>query len=354
MAWQDQMNETNNNPWQDTVSLLRLVKNDYESVRKQLEIACESLSEREYAADQRLAQAILLCGGYKTLCLIPVGSDANPNQIGNVILGEAVPYNIISDPLKLEVYCFERLEIYSGKRKLEDWQNTNAKSLFRLFLTRPRESIVKDVIMGYLWPEYNTQAAGNNLKVAVHGLRKILNHFLGQNDKFPSIVFHSGSYELNPRIELWIDIEQFEHHWTMGRHLEKEGELTAAIKEFEAAEALYKGDYMEDEPYDDRFLIRRETLKDIYLIILGKIADYLLHIKDYEGSIIYSQKIIAKDNCREDAYRRLMLCYSRQGNRNRAMRWYEICCHAMRSELDTTPEPETTNLYQQLFNDEYI
>jgi DNA-binding SARP family transcriptional activator len=49
-----------------------------------------------------------------------------------------------------------------------------------------------------------------------------------------------------------------------------------------------------------------------------------------------------------------MLCYSRQGNRNRAVRWYEICCHAMRVELDTTPEPETTHLYQKLFDDVYI
>lgn len=348
------MDENSNSPWQDTVSLLRLVKSDYESVRKQLEIACESISEREYEADQRLAQAILLCGGYKTFCLVPVGSDISTSKIGNVILGEAVSYNMVSNPLKLEIYCFERLEIYSGNRKLDDWQNTNAKSLFKLFLTRPREAIVKDIIMGYLWPEYNTQAASNNLKVAIHGLRKILNQFLGQNSKYPSIVFKSGSYELNPQIELWIDIEQFEYHWGLGRRLEKEGELKAAIKEFEAAEELYRGDYMEDEPYDDKFLIRRETLKDIYLIILGKIADYLLQTKDYEGSIIYSQKIISKDNCREDAYRRLMLCYSRQGNRNRAMRWYEICCHAMRVELDTTPEPDTTDLYQRLFNDEYI
>ena len=120
------------------------------------------------------------------------------------------------------------------------------------------------------------------------------------------------------------------------------------------AEALYKGDYLEDEPYDDRILIRRETLKDIYLIIIGKIADYLLKIKDYEGSIIYNQKIIAKDNCREDAFKRLMRCYSRLGNRNRAMRWYEICCQAIRTELDTTPENETTLLYQQVSRDEYI
>lgn len=348
------MGENNDSCWEDTVSLLRLVKNDYESARRQLEVACETLSERESIADRRLAQALLLCGGYKTFCLTAVSSGINSSQIGKVILGEAVPYKIVSNVSKLEVFCFEKLEIYSGARKLTYWQNTNAKSLFRLFMTRPRETIIKDMIIEHLWPECNPQTAGNNLKVAIHGLRKILNHFLDQNDNFPSVLFQSGGYELNPRIELWIDIEQFEHHWARGRQLEKEGELIAAIKEFEIAEALYKGDYLEDEPYDERILIRRETLKDIYLIILGKIADYLLQIKDYEGSIIYCQKIIAKDNCREDAYKRLMRCYSRLGNRNRAIRWYEICCQAMRRELDTTPEHETARLYQQVFSGEYV
>ena len=354
MAWQDRMDVNNNNSWQDTVDLLRLVKNDYESVRKQLEIACETVYERERIANGRLAQALLLCGGYKILCLASVSSGINAPQIGNVILGEATPYRLISDALKLEVGCFEKLDIYSGNRRLDYWQNTNAKSLFRLFITRPRETIVKDMIIEYLWPECNLQTAGNNLKVAIHGLRKILNHFLDQNNDFASIVFNSGGYRLNPNIELWIDVEQFEHHWTKGRQLEKEGELTAAIKEYEMAEVLYRGDYLEDEPYDDRILIRRETLKDVYLMILGKIADYLLEMKDYEGSIIYNQKIVAKDNCREDAYKRLMRCYSRMGNRNRAIRWYEICCQTIRTELGTTPENEMTLLYQQVIRDEYI
>ena len=176
MAWQDQIDETNNSPWQDTVSLLRLVKNDYESVRKQLEIAYETLSERERVANRRLAQALLLCGGYQTLCLTPVSSSISTAQIGKVFLGEVVQYKKVSDELKLEVCCFEKLEVYSGTRKLDYWQNTNAKSLFRLFMTRPRETIIKDVIIEYSWPDCNPQTAGNNLKVAIYGLRKILKH----------------------------------------------------------------------------------------------------------------------------------------------------------------------------------
>jgi len=347
------MDVNNTNSWQDTVGLLRLVKNDYEGARKNLEITYEMLSERELVANQRLAQALLLCDGYQTFRLMPVGSGTTESQIGKVILGETIPYRM-PKMLKLDVRCFERLEVYSGGKKLDYWQSANAKSLFKFFITRLREPILKELLIEYLWPECNLKASSNNLKVAIHGLRKILNRFLQQNDNFSSIVFKYGCYELNPEIEVRTDIEQFERHWAAGKRLEKEGHFAAAIKEFEMAEVLYKGDYLEDELYDDRTLIRRETLKDIYLIIIGKLADYSLDMREYEDGIVYCQKIIAKDNYREDAYRRLMRCYSRLGSRNRAIHWYEICCRAIRAGLDTTPDHETVELYQRLLKNEYI
>ena len=349
----DHMDVNNSNPWQDTVGLLRLVKNDYEGARNNLKLVYETLTEREHIADQRLAQALLLCGGYKTLCLMPVGSGTTESPIGKVILGKTIPYRM-PKLLKLDVHCFDRLEVYSGNKKLDYWQSANAKSLFKLFMTRLKEPILKELIVEYLWPECNPKASGNNLKVAIHSLKKILNRFLQQEDSFSSILFKYGCYQLNPEIEIHTDIEQFEHHWIAGKRFEKEGNLTDAIKEYMIAEALYKGDYLEDELYDDRTLIRRETLKDIYLIIMGKLADYTLDKGEYEESIIYCQKIITKDNCREDAYRRLMRCYSRLGSKNRAMRWYEIVCRAIQSGLDTTPDRETVDLYQRLLKNEYI
>jgi len=343
----------NSDPWQDTVDLLRLVKNDYKGALKNLETVYETLSEREHIADQRLAQALLLCGGYKTLCLAHVGSETEESAIGRVILGGAIPY-VVPRELKLEVHCFERFEVFSGQKRLENWQSTIAKSLFTLLITRLREPILKESIMEYLWPECSLKASSNNLKVAVHSLKRILNQFLQKEENFSSIVFNSGCYQLNPEIKVILDIEQFEQHWERGRRFEKEGNLPATIKEYEMAEALYKGDYLEDELYDDRTLIRRETLKDIYLIIAGKLADYALDMRQYEESIIYCQKIITKDNFREDAYRRLMRCYSRLGSRNRALKWYEIVCRAIRTGLDTTPDAETVELYQRLVRNEYI
>ena len=56
----------------------------------------------------------------------------------------------------------------------------------------------------------------------------------------------------------------------------------------------------------------------------------------------------------KDAYRQLMRCYSRLGQRNRALRWYEICRRTIQAELDVTPDQETTALYHQLLRNEPI
>lgn len=229
-----------------------------------------------------------------------------------------------------------------------------AKSVFEYLMTRPREPVVKDVLMETLWPDCDPQAASNNLKAAIHGLRQTLSRLFHKKESFPYVVFLQGSYLINPEVEWWVDVEQFDQHWVLGRRLEKEGKLAEAMREFEQAEALYRGDYLEDEPYEEWTLLRREALRDTYLIILGKLADHSMGTADYEGCIIYCQKVLTKDACREDAYRRLMRCYSRLGQRNRALRWHEICRRTIQAELDTTPDQETTALHHQLLRNESI
>jgi DNA-binding SARP family transcriptional activator len=76
--------------------------------------------------------------------------------------------------------------------------------------------------------------------------------------------------------------------------------------------------------------------------------------KNYEASIDYCQKILARDPCHEDAYRGLMRCYSRLGQRNRAIAWYNICKKTIERELDLSPEPATVEIYNKISKDEYV
>lgn len=340
--------------WEYTINLLKLVQSDYEAAREQLDTVSQALAEREVLTNQRLQHALLLSSGYQTLCLTPYESGITVNQIGKTILGSSIQITALPKALHLEVHCFDRFEVRSDNKKITEWHSSKAKSIMQCLMTRPREPVSRDFIMETLWPEHSPKKAGNNLKVAIHSLKKALNHLLDQKGNFPCILFLQDSYLINPEIDLWLDVEEFEHHWAMGRRLEREGNFTATIKEFESAEVLYQGDYLEDEPYDEWTLLRRETLKDTYLFILGKLSDHAMITNDYENSIMLCQKILAKDPCCESAYRRLIRCYSRLGNKNRSLRWYDICYKTMLAEIDIPPDQDTVTLYQKLLRNEYI
>ncbi len=353
-GWDRPSNHGDGTQWQDTIHLLRLMQSDYQGAREQLEKVSHTLAERETLVSQRLQYAFLVSGGYHTLCLAPYGTGTATSQMGNAILGEAVRPGVLPELMRLEVCCLGRFAVRSASRQVERWQSVKAKSVFQYLMARPREPVIKDVLMETLWPDCDPQAASNNLKAAMHGLRQTLSRLFNKKKSIPYILFLQGSYLMNPETELWVDVEEFEQHWVSGRRLEKEGKLSEAIREFELAEALYQGDYLEDEPYEDWTLLRREALKDTYVTVLGKLADHAMKTADYESGIIYCQKILAKDPCREDAYRRLMRCYSWLGQRNRALRWYEICRRTIQAELDATPDRETTALYHQLLRNEPI
>jgi DNA-binding SARP family transcriptional activator len=95
-------------------------------------------------------------------------------------------------------------------------------------------------------------------------------------------------------------------------------------------------------------------VKDNYLVILERLGRYYLEEKRYTTCIHLCQKILAKDDCREDAHRRLMQCYSRQGQPNLALRQYQLCVETLAKALDMSPAPETVTLYRQIRNREAV
>ena len=350
----DDNNSFEGDQWQDTVHLLKHVLGRYQEARQQLDKINNSLAEGENAVSRHLQNAFQTLRGYSTLCLMPFRAGSRVSQIGRTVLGGESGGTLTPVKMCLDVYCLGPLKVYCSSRPVRHWQSMRAKSVFEYLLTRKRTPVAKEILIDTLWPNHDTRAAANNLKTAVHGLRQTLNHLLGNDDNYPCVLFSQGSYLINPAIELAIDAEEFERHWIEGRRLEKEGKTSEAMRKYEITEALYLGDYLEDEPYEEWTLLRREAIKDTYLFVLSKLADHSMNITDYESCVIYCQKILAKDPSREETYRRLMSCYCRLGQRNRALRWYENCRQAIRIELDATPDKETTALYNRLLKGDPI
>ena len=69
---------------------------------------------------------------------------------------------------------------------------------------------------------------------------------------------------------------------------------------------------------------------------------------DYTGCLSHARRLLANDPCREDAYRLMMRCYVRLGERAQALRQYRLCQTILRTEFDAVPEPATTALFDQI------
>ena len=194
--------------------------------------------------------------------------------------------------------------------------------------------------MDALWPDPDTAPAGTALKVVVHRVRKLLR----QTARHLEIQATEDGYRLDGA-DLWVDVEEFERSCVEARRHENEGQFGDAAACYARAATLYRGDFLEDVP-DEWVVLRRERLKDLYLLALARLTDAAFADLDYEQCIERCQQILAHDPCREQAYRVLMLCYAHLGQRGRVRRWYEVCVRTLRGELDVDPEPDTQATYE--------
>ena len=254
-------------------------------------------------------------------------------------------------PPSLAVYCLGSFRVYQDDKLIIDWPSGKGRTIFKYMVANRGRPTPKDVLMDLFWRDADPEAARNNLNVAIYGLRQA---FRAVRPDFSHVLFQDDHYLLNPAMTVWADVEEFVQRYEAGQSLERRGKLTEAMREYEIAEGLYQGDFLKEDLYEDWPMLRRESLKDRYLVILDQLSRYYLEKKRYTTCIHLCQRILAKDDCREDAHRRLMHCYSRQGQRNLALRQYHLCVEKLKEELEVPPTQETTALYEQIRQSHWV
>ena len=244
----------------------------------------------------------------------------------------------------LVVYCLGPFRVYRDDRLIEKWPGHKCTSVFKYLLVHRACPVPRDVLCDLFWRDAEPDAARQSLYQAIYRLRKAL-----EADEAESyILFNDGCYCLNPDIPLWIDSEAFLLHYQAGQQSERRGLVQQAIEAYEAAADLYEGEFLAEDIYEDWTLAHREHLKHIHLNLLDQLSQHYYRQGQFVRSITFSRQMLAQDNCREDAHRRLMRCYLRQGQRHLALRQYHRCMETLKSELDVPPMPATTRLYDMI------
>jgi DNA-binding SARP family transcriptional activator len=244
----------------------------------------------------------------------------------------------------LTVHLLGRLEVRLDDRAVEDWPSGRGRSLLKYLVTHRDPWPRREQLMEAFWPEAAPAAARNSLNVAVHGLRRAFRGSPGVQ----VVVLEDGSYRLGPGVALWLDSDEFELHVAGGRRLEAAGDLGGAAASYEQALALYQGDFLADDPYEEWPAMTREHLLLAYLDVLDRLSGLYVGQHQYGACVALCRLLVERDPCREEAHRRLMRCFTRQGQPHLALRQYQACADALDQELGVDPDPATVSLAQQI------
>ncbi len=250
----------------------------------------------------------------------------------------------------LAVFMLSSFRVVVNGTSLNGRLRAKGRDLLKILAAHRERVLPRDVLLEMLWPEADPSTAAVSLKVAAHNLRGVLEPDKENGSPGSWVVCRDGTYSLNPQGRIWIDVECLEEHWKNGRASEARGDLAAARREFEAAEQLYAGDFLEEDIYEDWTIVRRERLRDLYLELVSKLAEMAAGAGDHRDVVRYCHRIIDADPCREDAYRMLMQAHGALNQPARAGAWYAVCRSMLKREIGVDPSPETCATFDALFD----
>jgi DNA-binding SARP family transcriptional activator len=223
------------------------------------------------------------------------------------------------------------------------WDRPKVQKLFKYLLTARNHCAHRDVLMDALWPDLPVDAAWCNLKNAIYRLRRVLEPQLLPRQASRFLVAEGPSYQLllGPH-----------DRWDAAAFLQQSeaAQRSHRDEDFAAAAALYGGDYLPDDIYEDWTIELRERLHSAYERLLLAWGEVLAGQGAYEQAIEVTEHLLCLAPSLETAHRALMGYYVTTGWRDRAVQQYQRCALALQHDLGIDPDAATTRLYHRILH----
>lgn len=220
-------------------------------------------------------------------------------------------------------------------------------TLLGILLTNHDRPLSRDTLIEMLWPGAGPGARTRQFHVLIHELRKLLEP---QGRLGNGLYVHSDGdrYAFSTQAPSWIDTLEFCTLLERARTADASGKERAAIVAYEAAVELYRGDYLQDEPFAEWCEPAREQLREACTGALQRLSILWGYQARWDKSIGWSRRALLVDPLREEVHRTLMYALWASGRRDEAVRQFATCAHLLRERLDLTPLPETELLLRRI------
>lgn len=202
-----------------------------------------------------------------------------------------------------------------------------AQGLLAYLALAPDWSATRDKLTGVLWSDRDGEHARNSLRQALTGLRRDLTPI-----GFDILTADRDHLMLTKRVR--VDVTEFE-------------ELAGSTRadELERAVGHYRGSLLDGVfALDDEFEQWARQQRSRLLECVVSAYERLLVATTPEKRVGFARTLLGLDPSRESSHRALMRVLSDAGERDLALRQYEICRETLAREFDTRPSAETERL----------
>jgi TolB-like protein/Tfp pilus assembly protein PilF len=193
-----------------------------------------------------------------------------------------------------------------------------------------------------LWGDRFNDQARQSLRQAVSTIRKEL------GDSGENVLRSDGDAISLESSAVSIDAIAFEE-------LAREG----SPESLERAANLYHGSFLEglnvrENAFQAWSTAQNARYAEIAADVLSRLCSQQKEVGESVKAIATVQALLELDPTREQAHRDLMSLYATDGQRSKALKQYQVCKDALRTELDVEPEALTNQLYEQIRSSEAI
>lgn len=246
----------------------------------------------------------------------------------------------------LEVRLFGRFRVECEGKTLPSkaWSTRKSQELFA-FLVLQGRPVSSSRVLETLWPE-TAETSRQNLHTTVSRVRRALRACPGLADR-SAVGSDRDFYFLEPDLELWVDVREFEHRVRSVRECDSAVLPAAVLLDCQRAIELSTGELLEGT-WESWVVELRTTYSEQALWLLDRLGRHHLERGEPDLAAACFEQILEKESLREEAYLGLMRCYAAQNKREAAVRRFQEYSRLLSAELALEPSPEALALYQEL------
>jgi DNA-binding SARP family transcriptional activator len=239
---------------------------------------------------------------------------------------------------ELRIHLLGEFRVAIDGRSVEEsmWRRKKPASLVKILALEAGHRVHRERLEDLLWPDLDADAAGANLRKAVHFARRALEdaggaHFLASD---------ADSVWL-PRDDVSIDVDVFRD--ALGR-----ARRGVDVEEYQRAVGIYAGELLPEDRYDEWAATAREELRVDYVSALEELAGLLGSRGELATAVDAARMAVAAEPLREDLSVMLMRLLALSGRRTPALRVFEQLRSHLDEELGVEPGATAQRLVEEI------